>query len=1602
MAFSCRGRSFCPSCEKKRQILWAEWLCGQVLADVAHRHVVLTIPRLLRPLFRRRRELLTELGRAAAEAVSELVRRSLGDDASPGVVVSIATAGDLVQWHPHLHLLTSDGGKTADGSWQRLPEWDAALLMSLFRERLLARLVEAHAVSPEVVKKLLAWRHPGFSAHVGEPIAPEQKQRGAYGLFLALIRARAEAVHRVDWCQARGAAAWKGTAPIVVYSRANNSSKDTRGASMEPGFLRTRGGPTRVPEPGYLRQRTDEPLNHRVRCAEEFVLTPLQKGFLAESLAASDHGINVEQVVWELDRIPDAERFRAAWQSALDAFDALRLSFVWPGPGKEPRQFVVARVRLPFQRVDCPERSEEEQNARLEGFLDQDRRAGLDLSSTPLMRVSLLVLGSRAVCVWTVHHAVIDGNSYASVLQRVFDELGTAGGRAAASGEGPPQFTDFLRWLERHDPEPGTRHFAELLRGSEEPTPAPLHEQALAAPANRSSLTSLRLDPEASARLRATAQATGTTPNTIVQLAWALLLSRYAGTDDVVFGATWSGRARTIEQAARVVGPFVNTLPVRVRLHEAGTVRELLGALRRQHVALHPFQQTALGDIRARSGLAGFAQLFQTNVVFENERFHSRLLRQDGRWRGHRLWSRSQTSLPLVLAAYFLDDVLVMDLEYAVGLYSPESARRLLSDFRRLLTNVSLSLDASPYAVPMLDEDTHAQLTVVESGRELPPTGRTAIQRILERASSNARATAVRERDGHDVSYGELEARVRRLAGALRDRGIERGSLVGVLLPRSIDAVVSLLAVHAAGGAFVPLDPAAPSRRLEFIVRDSGAKVVLVRGETRGRLESAGELELDVGNAVARPGDDSRSPLDLPDATNLAYVIYTSGSTGEPKGVCVEQGALANHLTATIEAYALSQCDRVLQFAPPAFDVYLEEIIPTLAVGATLLVRSERMAANASDLFDVVASEGLTVLNLPTAFWHQLVRAQHLAWPQCLRLVVVGGEPVSPEAHRVFRATGTRHIRWMNAYGPTEAAITSTCYDDAEGDHTSEFVPIGRPLPGVSHFVFDPHMRLAPVGQPGQLYIGGAGLASGYLKRDDLTRQRFVPHPFRQGARLFATGDRVRRTEAGSYVYLGRLDDQVKVRGYRVELGEVEARLRQHPAVGDAAVVKRKGRGEEGSLVGFVVPKADVVTVAELREHLSTTLPPYMVPSHLAITPELPITPSGKIDRRALAELVPTAPEAGVPASAGDSTVDTLLHIWSDLLDRPVTDAASNFFDLGGDSLLVVEMFSEVERRLGRGCDAVAFFGDPTVGNLARLLRPATRTDWSAPLLVLATGKAGVRPLFLAPAVSGRGIDYIHVASAMSPDIPVRALQTRALREPHLAGESLTEAAAYYASLMKDEQPKGPYAVAGFSLGGVVAMAIAEELHARGESTDFVALVDSVPPWSVPVLTPFTSPRRLARFSRTLVGRVQEARRRYRGLPALLSRIRSAVSRGAMRWGPRLLEREHRIDEMFGGLEAAWTDGDRQRALQYFDAVWRHGFRRMSIDIVLFRVALDPFEGPHEEDLGWSRVTTGTIAIEPLPGIHEDVLTPAGARTLASRLESHLRRRGAPGPASPR
>ncbi|HEV2150425.1 MAG TPA: non-ribosomal peptide synthetase, partial [Longimicrobiaceae bacterium] len=546
----------------------------------------------------------------------------------------------------------------------------------------------------------------------------------------------------------------------------------------------------------------------------------------------------------------------------------------------------------------------------------------------------------------------------------------------------------------------------------------------------------------------------------------------------------------------------------------------------------------------------------------------------------------------------------------------------------------------------------------------------------------------------------------------LRGRGVGPEVVVGICLERSVDAVAAILAVLKAGGAYLPLDPAYPAERLALMLEDSGAAVLVTRRRLAAELDGGARevVRVDADRAAidAEPEDDPEVPAE---AAGAAYVIYTSGSTGRPKGTVVPHGALANHTLSAAEAYGIGPDDRVLQFASLSFDASVEEIFPALARGAALVPRSERPLGAVADFLAFCREEEVTVLDLPTAYWHQVaasLREDALELPEPVRLVVIGGERALPERVADWRGRVPERVRLVNTYGPTEATVVATRQDVGGGDgaHARE-VPIGRPIRGVRAYVLDPRMEPVPAGVAGELYLGGAGLARGYLGRPELTAQKFVPDPFsaEPGARLYATGDRARRLPGGELEFAGRVDQQVKVRGFRVEPGEVEAALREHPDVRDAVVAAREDVPGDRRLTAYVVPAAGPAPApAELRGFLGELLPAYMVPSAWVFLGELPVTPGGKLDRRALP--APGAESAQAPDGyvAPRTPVEELLAgIWAGVLGRERVGVQDGFFELGGDSILAVQVVSRA-RQAGLALQPQQLFQHPNVARLAAAL----------------------------------------------------------------------------------------------------------------------------------------------------------------------------------------------------------------------------------------------------------------------------------------------------------
>ena len=695
--------------------------------------------------------------------------------------------------------------------------------------------------------------------------------------------------------------------------------------------------------------------------------------------------------------------------------------------------------------------------------------------------------------------------------------------------------------------------------------------------------------------------------------------------------------------------------------------------------------------------------------------------------------------------------------------------------------------------------------------------------------------------EGGQLSYGDLDARANQLAHHLRQHGVGPERIVAVCMGRGQELIIALLGILKAGGAYLPLDPIYPAARLADMVEDASPVALLTDGSLPdGLLDRRGvgaqPLVIDLGEEAAAIGrQPTEAPSDEATVNNLAYVIYTSGSTGKPKGVLIEHRTAATYVLGAGLLYEITPADRGLHFASVSFDASVDDIFVPLSHGAGLVVTSGYSPPDFAGLQELIARHGITLISIATAYWHTWISELadgHAALPPTLRLVIIGGEAASGERYNRWRALVPPTVRVFNGYGPTETTVGSTWYVPSPlADEPAGPMAIGRPLPNERAYLLDEQQRLVPIGAQGELYIGGDSLARGYHNRPELTAERFVYVAGVEGdepVRLYRTGDLARWRDDGVLLYDGRADQQVKVRGFRIEPGEIEARLRSHRAVKAAAVVTHPDPSGELSLVGYVVLR-EPVEPAALRAFLDERLPHYMVPAALMVLEALPLTPSGKVDRRALP--APVLPEAR-PVAEGDRprtpVEEALSAIWEDLLGRRGVGVHDNFFELGGHSLLAMRMLNRVAAELGARLPVSILIHHATVASLAQVI--AGKDEGSAWSVVVPIQPRGERPpLFCVHGITGDVLWFNELGRCLDPDQPLYGLQARGLAEGQPYATSVEDMAAGYIEGMRRVQPGGPYFIAGASFGSIIAMEMARQLEAAGEQVGMVGVFDYDP-----------------------------------------------------------------------------------------------------------------------------------------------------------------------------
>jgi amino acid adenylation domain-containing protein/non-ribosomal peptide synthase protein (TIGR01720 family) len=1059
-----------------------------------------------------------------------------------------------------------------------------------------------------------------------------------------------------------------------------------------------------------------------------FRLAPMQEGMLFHSLSDPELGLYVEQAACTLEGELDPARLRAAWERVVAHHPALRASFHWREVAT-PVQVVHRRVQVPWREEDWRTVGEPSRlDARLRALVEAERRRGFDLERAPLLRLTLVRTAERRWrFLWSYHHLLLDGWSLAPLLGQVFAAYGAlAEGREPALPPTRP-YVDYIAWLEARDT-PAERERDEAfwrraLAGFRTATPLPgalrggagAREARGALGVRPATASRTRPLPRAeSAAVGALARAAGVTPGTAVQAAWALLLGRSAGEDDVVFGTVVSGRPAHLPGADSMVGLFINTLPVRVRLAEDEPLVPWLRRLQERLVELREHEHSPLARVHRWSDVAPGEPLFESLIAFENYPRDPGVFQRVGGLAVRDLASFDQTNYPLNVAVVPGEELL-LEVTYAPESFEPGAPERLLDRVAALLSAMAAAPEGRVGDLPVMTPEEERRILLEWSGASLleaagAPDAAGAAETlhglVAEQVRRSPEAVAVVPCAGGEAwTYGTLGAASAAVAGALLPLlpPSHPEVFVAVFLDRSAWAYAAILGVLQAGAAYLPLDPDLPDRRVLDILRDAGSPAVVTRRELWRRLEEGASVPAGLAPLLVEeleptaPGLPPELGPDVP-PDRAAYAVYTSGSTGRPKGVVVSHRSVVNFLRAAREDLGTGPRTRIVQLSSLGFDASVAEIFLALASGGRICPVDRETLLSPAALAGALARSGANVIMAAPILLEALPPEDY---PE-LELIFSGADRCPPQV----AARWSAGRRFSNDYGPTEATIYCLRHTGPGG---TQGPPLGRPISGARVYVLDRRLRPVPPGAPGEILLGGVPLARGYLDRPGLTAERFIPHPFAgldgfRGERLYRSGDLGRFLPDGCVEFVGRIDHQVKIRGHRVECGEVETALRDHPSVAACAVVAQ-GEAPHRRLAAFVVPRpgAPPPDPEELRGWLARRLPEPMVPAAFEAVAELPVGATGKVDRRALERRRAEAPEpsGGRPPAPGPEAV--LARIWGEVLGVETVAADDDFFRLGGDSILAIRVISKAAEE-GFELTPRRLFENPTVARLAAAL----------------------------------------------------------------------------------------------------------------------------------------------------------------------------------------------------------------------------------------------------------------------------------------------------------
>lgn len=1321
---------------------------------------------------------------------------------------------------------------------------------------------------------------------------------------------------------------------------------------------------------------------------DQYGLSPMQHGMLFHHLSAPHSGIDIQQIVISYCKPTDATALERAWQAAVEKYLALRTSFRWEGL-KEPVQQVHDEIPIQLERHEsCDE-------ATFSAFLDADRRRGFDLSQPPLLRLTLFESGTGSMrLVWTVHHILVDGRACVIILnevERIYDCLlsGTPLDRSQGLSYKP-----YIEWIKELDLSSANEFWGKRLQGLSAPTTLPLDPGGPPKETSIHGEIEIALSETLTSRLRNVAAECKVGLNTIVMASWAILLGRFGGETDILFGAVRTTRGKSIPYADSIVGLFLNTVPVRVAVDPGTQVAQMLKLLYAEWtwVNLRHYDHTPLVQIKRASSFPNSEPLFNSLVVFENQTFHTSLVNSQQRWRQRDFTFHEQTGLPLALSA-FGDEAMLLRMEYDASRYDRAIAALIVAHLAQIIESIADNPHETIGNLKVIPPDEHHKLLVEFNSTEHPYPKETPLASLIEeqvRRTPDAIAVVYGEQK---ISYQELNNQANQLAHELRKLRVGPDQVVGLLVERSIGMVIALVAIVKAGATYLPLDPRHPSERLCHMLKDSGVRVLVTEQSLRDELPMFPGQRILLEDDCWRKNAGDKLVVDVR-PEHLAYSIYTSGSTGKPKGVQVPRGALTNLLCSMREWSQLSERDRVLAITTISFDMAVPDIWLPLIVGAQMVIASRTQASDGIALRSLLESHNITFMQATPITWRLLFDAGHWDGKRDLQ-AVCGGEAMPPEL--AARLAPVVKKLW-NLYGPTETTVWSTRYL-VEAGHKS--VLIGRPLANTRCYILDPQGQPVPLGATGELYIGGDGLALGYLNRPELTAEKFLVDPFRGGgARMYRTGDLARYHIDGNIECLGRIDHQIKLHGHRIEPGEIEAALKEQPEIREAVVVARDNEPGERLLVAYLVANdGSVPAASELRRRLKQRLPDYMLPTAYLFLDEIPISPTGKIDRKSLpapSECHARSVPVGTHVPPRNHVEETLARIWAETLAVERVGIHDDFFEMGGDSLDAVRLVVNITSAYPACQPPLAtLMKAPTVAQFASALSSG-QADWSC---LVAVREGNERPpFFCVHGAGGNVLSMRDLAMALPSTLPFYCLQARGLDGHAAPFYSVEETAECYVAQIRRVQPHGPYYLGGGCYGGLVAFEMARHLRSMGEAVSVLALIET---WNFSYGRLLSKPKLLYLNSRFFLRRIFHHMKILRSLrpqdwtshvsgPLVTfmklskSLVRIAGGREETQFPVNLVDAQHFEDH--GDL------GDVLERVRNASHVAARNFIPKPYDghLLVFSAKTRIDDPYRDEALGWRPLALRGVTAHKIDGDHLSIFRKPAVGVIAEKLEEAI------------